>query len=81
LESIRTYQAEELGRHGGSSLLYELMPIPKPNIGSWVLNPHWHRSQPSADMHRGQGTLVEGFENRRTLLCPDKKASAVIDTD
>lgn len=35
----------------------------------------------SAERHRGQGALVEGFENRRTLLRPDEKASAVISTN
>ena len=34
-ESIRNYQADYLGRFHGSSLLCELMPIPKPNISSW----------------------------------------------
>jgi hypothetical protein len=34
-ESIRNYQADYLGRFHGSSLLCELMPIPKPNIGDW----------------------------------------------
>ncbi len=34
-ESIRTYQAQELGRFGGDSMLVELMPIPKPRIGRW----------------------------------------------
>jgi hypothetical protein len=34
-ESIRCYQAESLGRFGGQTLLVELMPIPKPNIGAW----------------------------------------------
>ncbi|MCX6078387.1 MAG: hypothetical protein NTW32_02535 [Chloroflexi bacterium] len=34
-ESIRNYQAELLGRFGGQTLLVELMPIPKPSIGTW----------------------------------------------
>ena len=34
-ESIRNYQADKLGRFQGNSLLCELMPIPKPSIGSW----------------------------------------------
>ena len=34
-ESIRNYQADSLGRSNGSTLLCELMPIPKPNIGGW----------------------------------------------
>jgi len=34
-ESIRNYQADYLGRFLGNSLLCELMPIPKPGIGSW----------------------------------------------
>ena len=34
-ESIREYQAESLGRNGGQTLLVELMPIPKHNIGAW----------------------------------------------
>jgi hypothetical protein len=34
-ESIRKYQADHLGRFHGSSLLCELMPIPKPNISTW----------------------------------------------
>jgi hypothetical protein len=34
-ESIRNYQAESLGRFGGQTLLVELMPIPKHDIGAW----------------------------------------------
>jgi hypothetical protein len=34
-ESIRQYQAESLGRYGGQTLLVELMPIPKHDIGTW----------------------------------------------
>lgn len=34
-ESIRNYQADYLGRFQGNSLLLELLPIPKPSIGSW----------------------------------------------
>jgi hypothetical protein len=34
--SIRRYQAEELGRFGGTTLLTELMPIPKPNFSGWA---------------------------------------------
>ena len=34
-ENIRNYQAEQLGRFGGNTLLYELMPLPKPSIGDW----------------------------------------------
>ncbi|MCG6156742.1 hypothetical protein [Rubinisphaera margarita] len=34
-EAIRAYQAQELGRFEGDSLLVELMPIPKPRIGRW----------------------------------------------
>jgi hypothetical protein len=34
-ESIRQYQAESLGRYGGQTLLVELMPIPKHDIGAW----------------------------------------------
>ena len=34
-ESIRNYQADYLGRFQGSSLLCELMPIPKPSISQW----------------------------------------------
>ncbi len=34
-ESIRQYQAESLGRFGGQTLLVELMPIPKHDIGAW----------------------------------------------
>jgi hypothetical protein len=34
-ESIRNYQADQLGRIHGNSLLLELMPIPKPSIDSW----------------------------------------------
>jgi hypothetical protein len=34
-ESIRNYQADYLGRFQGSSLLCELMPIPKPSISRW----------------------------------------------
>lgn len=34
-ESIRNYQASHLGRLQGNTLLCELMPIPKPNIGDW----------------------------------------------
>jgi hypothetical protein len=33
-----------------------------------------------AERHRGQGALVEGFENRRTLLRSDEEVSAVIGT-
>lgn len=35
VESIRQYQAERLGRFQGETLLCEMMPIPKPRIGSW----------------------------------------------
>ena len=34
-ESIRSYQADYLGRFQGNSLLCELMPIPKPRINDW----------------------------------------------
>ena len=34
-DNIRNYQAEKLGRFSGNTLLYELMPIPKPNISKW----------------------------------------------
>ena len=34
-ESIRKTQADSLGRFNGSTLLCELMPIPKPSIGGW----------------------------------------------
>jgi hypothetical protein len=34
-ENIRRYQAEQLGRAHGNTLLTELMPIPKPSVGSW----------------------------------------------
>ncbi len=34
-ESVRNYQAYCLGSSHGSTLLCELMPIPKPSIGSW----------------------------------------------
>jgi len=34
-ENIRKYQAEKLGCFDGNTLLYELMPIPKPNISQW----------------------------------------------
>jgi hypothetical protein len=33
--NIRTYQAEQLGRTHGNTLLTELMPIPKPKVGHW----------------------------------------------
>lgn len=33
--NIRNYQAEQLGRFGGNTLLTELMPIPKPKIREW----------------------------------------------
>ena len=33
--SVRKYQAEELGRVGGDTLLGELMPLPKPSVKSW----------------------------------------------
>ncbi|MHB9033095.1 MAG: hypothetical protein ACYC6L_08605 [Anaerolineae bacterium] len=33
--SLHTYQAERLGRSGGDTLLLELMPLPKPNGGTW----------------------------------------------
>jgi len=34
-ESIRNYQADFLGRFQGTSLLCELLPIPKPSINDW----------------------------------------------
>ncbi len=34
-DSIRKYQSQQLGRSGGSTLLLELMPIPKPRMNSW----------------------------------------------
>lgn len=34
-ENVRTYQAEMLGRTNGRTLLTELMPIPKPTVGTW----------------------------------------------
>ena len=34
-ESIRHFQADQLGRFHGNTLLCELMPIPKPAIGTW----------------------------------------------
>ena len=34
-ELIRNYQANELGRTTGNTFLCELMPLPKPNMGSW----------------------------------------------
>lgn len=34
-DSIRAYQADVLGRSGSKTLLCELMPLPKPRIGSW----------------------------------------------
>lgn len=34
-DSIRSYQAEKLGRYGGNTLLTELMPIPKPKVKRW----------------------------------------------
>jgi hypothetical protein len=34
-EDRRTYQAENLGRSHGNSLLLELLPIPKPNMAAW----------------------------------------------
>jgi hypothetical protein len=34
-EDIRRYQAEMLGRNTGSTLLVELMPIPRPRLGWW----------------------------------------------
>lgn len=34
-EDIRRYQAENLGRRSGSTLLVELMPIPRPRLGWW----------------------------------------------
>jgi hypothetical protein len=33
--NIRDYQAEKLGRFGGTTLLTELMPIPKPKLSGW----------------------------------------------
>jgi hypothetical protein len=35
-ENIRDYQAEHLGRCGGTTFLCELMPIPKPRTKSWT---------------------------------------------
>jgi hypothetical protein len=52
-ESKRAYQAERLGRHSGETLLLELMPIPKPDFGSWgyeELIPQFH----SRDDYYGQ---------------------------
>ena len=34
-EEIRRYQADELGRSGKTTFLLELMPLPKPRIGTW----------------------------------------------
>jgi hypothetical protein len=34
-ESIRNYQADYLGRFQGTSLLCELLPIPKPSMNDW----------------------------------------------
>lgn len=34
-ENIRNYQAEQLGRIQGNTLLTELMPIPKPKVSRW----------------------------------------------
>lgn len=34
-ENIRNYQAEQLGRAHGNTLLTELMPIPKPKVNRW----------------------------------------------
>jgi hypothetical protein len=34
-EKIRNYQADFLGRFQGTSLLCELMPIPKPSVNDW----------------------------------------------
>lgn len=34
-ESIREYQANNLGRSKGNTLLCELMPIPKPRLDAW----------------------------------------------
>ena len=34
-ENIRDYQAEQLGRTQGNTLLTELMPIPKPKVSLW----------------------------------------------
>lgn len=35
-ENIRKYQVEKLGRKNCDTLLTELMPLPKPNLGSWT---------------------------------------------
>ena len=35
VDNIRNYQADYLGRSDGSSLLCELMPIPKPSLNHW----------------------------------------------
>lgn len=35
-ENIRNYQADDLGRYQGNTLLGELMPIPKPSISDWA---------------------------------------------
>jgi hypothetical protein len=35
-ERIRTFQAKELGRKGGSSALLELLPLPSPGVGEWL---------------------------------------------
>ncbi|WP_442483349.1 hypothetical protein [Aeoliella sp. SH292] len=34
-KAIREYQRHQLGRRDGTTLLTELMPLPKPTIGSW----------------------------------------------
>lgn len=34
-KEVRQYQAEQLGRSHGQTLLAELMPIPKPNVRQW----------------------------------------------
>ena len=52
-ENIRRYQAEALGRTHGQTLLTELMPIPKPNIGEWgyeTLIPQFSSRQDYYDM-------------------------------
>jgi hypothetical protein len=35
-ERVRAFQANELGRRGGSSALVELLPLPSPGIGHWI---------------------------------------------
>lgn len=35
-DELRVYQRDKLGRHGGSTALVELLPLPSPSTGHWL---------------------------------------------